>query len=263
MAFRPALLLALALVPGPLLSGCTEAGAAELSRGHVLAARRQYGEALEAYRAAAEARPRSARPRELLGHLLYRQGKPAEARAAYEDALRVEPRGAVEAEIGLARLEADAGQLDGALERLGGVLQRQPGNLHALLSRANLGLRRGREADVALALDDTARALALDARSESVLFARAQALLAARRLDEAAQGYALLHKAHPRSALAAYGEARLAAVRGDKTAALERLGQARQRARESGTWRADEAKADPAFQAFKDDPEFVTAVNAP
>jgi len=143
------------------------------------------------------------------------------------------------------------------------VLQRQPDNLFALVSRANLGVRRGGEADVRLALEDTARAQALDGRSASVLYARAQALLAARRLEDAARAFERLRKAHPRSPLPDYGEARLAAVRGDRTAALERLKLARQRAGELSAWRADEVKADPAFHALREDPEFLTTVNTP
>src|SRR5688500_2225998 len=88
----------------PLLAlpqGCAEPGSTEIARGNVLSSQRKFDDAIAAYRAAAQAAPKRARPRELLGHVLFDRGDRAGARAAYEDALNVEPKVALEARIGI------------------------------------------------------------------------------------------------------------------------------------------------------------------
>jgi tetratricopeptide (TPR) repeat protein len=249
--------LGLLLTVGAL--GCNEAGQTEIARGNVLASRRQFDEAAQAYRAAAEAAPGKARPRELLGHLMFDQRRLAEARAAYEDALRVEPQAAMEAELGLARLDAEEGKLDPAIERLTRILERQPTNLFARLSRANLALQRGKPEDSELALEDTARAMAIDSKNEAVLYGRGRAFIAQGKFAEAKETFDLLAKAHPRSYLPAYGYARLAAAQGDKAGALAHLREARQKT-PPALWRAAEVQADPAFRSLQGDPDFTAAV---
>lgn len=242
--------------------GCNEPGQTEIARGNVLASRKQFDEAAQAYRAAAQAMPQKARPRELLGHLLFDQHSLADARAAYEDAIQVEPKAALEAQLGLARLDAEEGKLDSGIERLGEVLQQQPANLFALLSRANLALQRGKEGDAELAVQDTARAMAIDQKNEAVLYVRGRAFIAQKKFAESKETFDLLAKAHPKSYLPDYGYARLAAVQGDKTGALSHLKDARQRT-PPNLWRPAEVKADPAFRTLQDDPEFTAAVGSP
>jgi len=166
-------------------AACTQPGQTEIARGNVLATRKDFEGALQAYRAAAEAAPNRAHPRELLGHLLFDSGRRAEARAAYQDALRVEPEAALEARLGLARLDAEAREFDRALERLNEVLEKQPNNLYALLSRASLELRAGGAEAAQRAISDTAKAMAIDQKSSAVLFLRGSSFLAAGSLAEA------------------------------------------------------------------------------
>src|SRR5262245_41410559 len=81
------------------LAGCQEPGTAEIARGNVLASRGQYDEAIASYRAAAAAAPKSARPLELLGHLLADRGRGAESRQAYQQAIQLQPADSLEARL--------------------------------------------------------------------------------------------------------------------------------------------------------------------
>jgi tetratricopeptide (TPR) repeat protein len=247
-----------------LCAACTQPGQTEIARGNVLASRNDFNGALEAYRAAAQAAPGKAHPREVLGHLLFDLGRTAEARAAYEDALRVEPQVALEARIGLARLDADAGSFDRAVERLTQVLNQQPNNLYALLSRASVELRRGNAQDAERAIADTAVAMTIDAKSAAVLYLRGSSFLAARQFTEAQAAFQLLEEKHPDIPLAWYGYARVASARGDKAAALRQLRVAREKAqRPPNEWNSSDVLRDPTLQALQGDPEFAAAIGAP
>ena len=167
-----------------------------------------------------QGRPARARPRELLGHVLSDRRDIAGARAAYEEALKVEPKAALEARIGLARLDADENKLEDALVRMAEVLKEQPKNVYALLSRATLCIRRGSPGDIEQAIQDTATAMTVDEKNAAVLYTRGCAFLAAREFDKANEAFALLEKQHPSTPLAAYGRARVAGARAEKLQAL-------------------------------------------
>ena len=246
-----------------VVAGCSEPGQTEIARGNVLASQRRYDEALAAYRAAGAAQPKSARPRELVGHLLFDLGRYGEARRAYEEAVALEPSNALEARIGLARLDAEEQRLDDALVRLDAILEKHPDNVYALLSRATVALRRNHSGDVETAISNTARAMAIDSRSAAVLYTRGLAFLAAKDDQQAAQAFSLLQRAHPRSPLAFYGFARLASAKGDRAVALANLRQARSAAEDQpGGWKPRQVRADPAFAWLKDDPEFIEIVDS-
>jgi tetratricopeptide (TPR) repeat protein len=247
-----------------MLTACTEPGQTEIARGNLLASQSKFEQAVAAYQAAAKAAPTKARPRELLGHLLFDLGRKEDARAAYEDARRVEPGAALEAEIGLARLDGEAQRFDSALARLNAVLGKHPNNLYALLSKANVEIRRGASGDIEAAIEDTAKAMAMDPKSPSVLYTRGCSFIAAKQYDEARKAFRALEETHPSSPLAWYGNARLASAQGDKVAALASLREAKSRAQGlPGGWHADEVRADPAFRHLSTDPEFESIVASP
>lgn len=239
-----------------VFAACSEPGQTEVARGNVLASRGQLSEATESYRAAALAAPGRARPRELWGHVLFDQGLFAEARQAYEEAVRLEPSASVEARVGLARIEAQAGRLAEAIEALSGLLEQSPNNLYARLSRATLAMRRAGAKDAELALLDTAEAMRLDPKGASVLYARGCAFLAAQKPTRAIEAFELLEKAHPSSPLAAYGRARVAAAAQKRADVVLHLRQARSLAG-TAAWKPAEILADPAFTFMKEDPEFL------
>jgi tetratricopeptide (TPR) repeat protein len=246
---------------GLLAFSCHEPSQTEVARGNILASQKKYSDAVSAYRKAAELAPQSARPRELLGSLLAELKSDAEARAAFEEAVKLEPDRAIDALLGLAKLDARQGKADDAIRRLSAVLQLQPSNVYALLSRANLTLRRGGKGDAEVALSDTSRALAIDSKSEAVLFARGSALLAAGKAEEAEEMLSLLAKKHPSSPLAAYARARMAALKGDSKQAIAELTRSRELTVAAGKeWRADEVAQDSAFKGLLADPTFTAAV---
>src|SRR5258707_2313302 len=209
-----------------LLAGCSDPGQTEIARGNVLASQKKYADALAAYQAAAAAQPRKAHPQELAGHLLFDLGRSAEARIAYQEAVQREPQDALEAKIGLARLDAEDQRFDDALARLNGILEKNPQNLYALLSRATVALRRGKPGEVEVALVDTAKAMAIDSNGAAVLYTRGSAFIAAKEYEQAQTAFGLLEHAHPKSPLAFYGYARVASATGDLAAATVNLPQA-------------------------------------
>lgn len=96
----------------------------------------------------------------LLG-LLYREaGKHELARRAWQDVLRKEPR-ALDAVLGLARLDRDLGRFDAAYEQFDKALRMAPGHADALASYADAKQRRG-DYDSARALAEMALTAAPD-----------------------------------------------------------------------------------------------------
>jgi len=246
-----------------VVAACSEPGQTEIARGNVLASQKRYDEALAAYRAAGAAQPNSAHPRELSGHLLFDLRRYPEARVAYEEAVALEPSNALEARIGLARLDAEEQRLNEAMARLNAILEKHPQNLYALLSRATVALRRNHPGDPETAISDTAKAMAVDSKSAGVLYTRGSAFMAAKEYQQAAQAFALLQRAHPRSPLVFYGYARLASAKGDRAGALANLRKARSVAQEQpGAWNPGQVREDPAFAPLKDDPEFIEIVGS-
>ncbi|MBI3181968.1 MAG: tetratricopeptide repeat protein [Myxococcales bacterium] len=240
-----------------LLTACTEPGQTEIARGNVLASRGEHEQAIEAFRAAVAAAPGKARPQELLGHALFDRKRLVEARAAYEGAARSEPRAAIEARIGLARIDAEEGKLDQAIARLDEVLAGEPSNLYALLSRGNLAMRRGGPGDAERAITDTAEAMRIAPKNPSALYTRGCAFLAAQDPKAAGEAFELLKKAHPTSPLGPYGLARVAAASGRETDVVLHLRETKAKAKGlPGAWDPEEIRKDPAFQFVKDKKDF-------
>lgn len=240
---------------------CNEPGHVEIARGNALASRQDMKGALEAYSAAAKAAPRRGRPHELTGHVLFDQRRFDEAANAYRQAIEIDRDGSIEARIGLARVEAEQGQIDRALEQLNELLSKHPNNLYGLLSRATLLIRRGRPGDADHAIADSALAMTIDSKNSAVLYTRGNAFLAAGQFDKSGEAFRLLTNAHPASPLAAYGEARLASAQKNRDQVLQRLREAKKKASaHSGSWNPSEIRADSAFQWLKEDADFLTLV---
>lgn len=81
----------------------------------------------------------------LLGAVRDQQGKGKQARAAFEQALKLAPDH-VPASLNLARLDAKEGRLDAAAQRLDGVLQREPRNAEVLMQRGLIAEQLGADA---------------------------------------------------------------------------------------------------------------------
>ncbi len=256
--------LVLPVIGALALAACSDAGQAELARGNVLASQKKLEPAAEAYREAARALPGKARPLELLGHVLFDLGQRPEARAAYAGAAKAEPGLAIDAEIGLARLDAEEGKLAEALTRLDDTLKTHADSLYARLSRANLLMRRGADGDARRALEDTEAALVTDPANAAALYTRGCAFIAAHQIEPARQAFLRLERADAASPLSSYGLARAAGAANDRAEAIHHLREAKRRARAvAGAWKPDQVRADPAFRFMQDDADLARILSEP
>lgn len=233
-----------------LFAGCSTPGDAEISEGNRLASLGQFDDAAVSYRAAC-GKSQRARPRELLGMVLHAAGHADEARTAWLEALALEPD-APDAQLGLARLDSERGDHAAALDRLDRLVQRQPNRLDARLQRAVVLLGRNAEGDVDRALADSELAVRSAPREPDAIYVRANALLAAKRLDEASKLFEGLKLQRP--VLSAWGRARVAAAQSRRLDVIVHLREAREAA--DAGWVSSRVREDPAFRYLWEDPEF-------
>ncbi len=233
-----------------LLQACSAPGDAELVEGNRLAAAGKLDEAAASYRSACDKSQR-AKPRELLGKALHAAGKVDEARDAWLNAVQLDPD-AVDAQVGLARIESERGDQAAALGRLDRLVQRQPGLVPARLERAVVLLRRNAEGDVDRALADTELALRAAPTDADAQYVRGTALLAARKIELAQVAFEGLKR--PRPVLSAWGLARVAAAQSRSIDVIVHLREARDAA--DAGWVKARVREDPAFRYLWEDPEF-------
>lgn len=233
-----------------VIAGCSSPGESEVHEGNRLAALGKLDEAAAQYRAAC-GKSQKARPRELLGKVLHAAGKSSEARAAWLEAVQLEPD-AAEAQLGLARIESENQEQGAALDRLDRLVQRQPNRVDARLLRALVLLRRNADGDVERALSDSELALRTAPKDADAQYVRATALLATRQYEEARKLFEALKPQRPQ--LAAWGLARVAAAQSRNIDVIVYLRQAREAA--DAGWVAARVREDPAFRYLWDDPEF-------
>ena len=114
-----------------------------LDRGHAAAREGRLADAEAAYRQAVAADPTSVRAHESLGTLLVRRGDSDGAIEHFDVAVRLAPENArVHSDLGA--LLAELGRNDRALEHLGRALQLEPGLVEALVPLGNVQSRMGR-----------------------------------------------------------------------------------------------------------------------
>ncbi|MFL5321070.1 MAG: tetratricopeptide repeat protein, partial [Myxococcaceae bacterium] len=189
-------------------------------------------------------------------------GRNEEARKAYESALMRLPS-SVDARIGLARLDGEAGKRDEAIAQLASVLKTAPDNVLALTSHAALCVNRAAPGDLEAAVAETDHALTIAPDDERALYVRGNALLASKNQTDAQQIFERLGKTRPKSPLADYGLARVAAAKGDRLTALTELRSALEKAKEQpGALNASAVRADPAFHFLQADADFAQLLPA-
>jgi tetratricopeptide (TPR) repeat protein len=180
------------------------------------------GEAVVEYREAARLAPKRAFALERLGDTLYDLGRKDEALAAYREASERDP-GAFTARIGAARVLTDLGRLADARGELTLVLEQQPTNLYALLSRGNLAQRAG---DAKAALRDYETAVHLKSDNVPALYQYGLALLADGQVVEAERTFDRIVQVAPSAPEGFHGRARVLAQRGDAEGAAHALARA-------------------------------------
>lgn len=237
---------------------CVEPGAASIARGNRAAIEGRLAEAVASFEQACVEAPGLARPHALLGNALWAEGKSPEARLAWQDALKLDPD-QLDAALGLSRLDLQRGDATAAVDRLASALVK--GSSRADL-RAGLALafvQRNGEGDLTRALGESERAARTAPKNPDVLYTRGSVLTAAHKFEEAQATLDLLERADPRSPLAPYGLARLAAAQARKTDVMLHLRAARTAA--GANWQPAPVAADPAFAFLKDDPDFTREVS--
>lgn len=253
---RTGLLFSLCL----LVFGCEGKGEALVARGNALAAKGELDEAAKAYDEGAKLLPNDSRPLELLGNVKLEVRDVGAARIAFEQALKINPS-SVDSLLGLGRLEGQAGRLDQALQYLAQAVDKAPDRQDVRSWRAAYLVTRGAPADVELALKDVDHALSAQPDDPSALYVRGNALIAAKKYDDAKKSFEALAAAAPTSALADYGLARLAAAQGDRLGALAQLRAARDKSKnDPKALPGDEVRKDPAFRFLENDPDFLQLI---
>jgi tetratricopeptide (TPR) repeat protein len=110
--------------------------------------------------------------------------------------------------------------------------------------------------DLSKAEEHAQAAVALRPQDEAAQFVLGQVLLAEGKLDDAAATFSRIVANNARAPSGPYGLAMVAARRGDRAAALEKLADAIAKKVPNPA----EIAADPAFASMKDDPEFLRVV---
>jgi tetratricopeptide (TPR) repeat protein len=212
--------LGFALLVAAACSG--DPSAPHLARGNVLVNTGHADEALAEYREAARLSPRRAFALERLGDTLYDLGRKDEALQAYREASQREP-GAFTPHIGAARVLTDHGRFAEARAELTLVLERQPTNLYALLSRGNLAQRSG---DAKAALRDYETAVHLKSDNVPALYQYGLALLSDGQVAEGERTFDRIVQVAPSAPEGYHGRARVLAQRGDADGAAHALARA-------------------------------------
>jgi tetratricopeptide (TPR) repeat protein len=247
-----------AVLPLLLILGCAEPGANAISKGNRAALEGRYDEAVAAFKQACEEAPLLARAHALRGNALFASGKDPEALTAWLRALELDPN-QVDATLGMARHELRTGYAPAAVDRLTAALAKAPGRSDLLTARALALVNRNAAGDLAKATEDSEAAYRLSPKDPDVLYTRGSVLIAAHRFNEAQSTLDALERAAPRSPLAPYGLARLAAAQSRKTDVMLHLRAARTAA--GPRWQPAPVAADPAFAFLKDDPDFAREVS--
>ena len=157
----------------------------------------QFQQGLDLARRSLSFKPQQARAYNLIGNALDRLGKPQEAIASYDEALRLDPKLA-QAHGARAALLADA-QPQQALEGFARALALNPNSVPDLINRGGLLNALARPAE---ALADFDKALTLGPPDPRLLMNRADALALLERYAEADAVYDAIIKRDPKLALA-------------------------------------------------------------
>ncbi len=237
--------------------GCADPGLGAISKGNRAARDGRYDEAIAAYAQACTEAPQLARAHALHGNALWAAGRTDDALVAWQKASALDAT-EPDATLGLARGALRAGDAGAAIDRLTSALAKAPGRADLHTARALAYVRRNADGDVTRATEDVEAAFRVTPKDLDVLYTRGSVMIAAKRFNDAQSALDALERAAPKSALASYGFARLAAAQSRKTDVMLHLRAARLAS--GAAWQPAPVTADPAFAFLKDDPDFVREV---
>lgn len=192
----------------------------------------------------------------LKGKALFELDKMDEAKAAYARAVEAANGDNVaEAHLGLGMIASRTGDWKSARAEFETLAKMNPrdedATSHLNVARACLELK-----DMPCAIEHAEKAGKLRGNEENVLFTLGTVYLAADKLQEAELTFQHICDVVPGAASCPYGEAMVAARKGEKEKALEKLGAAVDKKLPS----PDSIATDPNFASIKDDPQFLALV---
>ncbi len=236
-----------------LVLGCTDAATRKIDEGNRLAKAGQLDEAAARFEAAAKL-GQPVRAEVLLGNVRWAQGRRAEAKAAYVEALDAGPN-EPDALVAFAKSQLLEGDPRGASASASQALEQHPGRADAHLVRAAARLAQQQELEAALEDAEAALSGPRPANDTDALYVKGCVLIALKRYADAQSAFSTLEQRHPRSPLSAYGQARLAAAQNHKTDLKAYLSDARNELGDG----FDPARValDPAFDFVRDDPDLA------
>jgi tetratricopeptide (TPR) repeat protein len=194
----------------------------------------------------------------LKGKALFELSKLDEAKVSYERALEVaddrDPRGLIEAHVGLAMIASRQGRWPEARAHFEEIVKLDGGKIaasHLNLARACVSLK-----DMECAVSHAEAAGHRAGNDEATLFTLGTVYLSADRPDDAEKTFQHICEVVPGAATCPYGVAMVAAKKGDKARALAKLKEAIERKVPDPSRIPNE----PYFASIKDDADFVALV---
>ena len=230
-----------------LAIACPAPGQRSLDRANLAAQAGKLDEASQAVNAAIAERPKDPTAHLGLGAVALARRDPASALPAFTAAHALAPD-SLQATVGLARAQLELGDA-GAAEATLGPLD-APADPALACLRARLALARGDAAQAQAVLERLPPPAAPEPK-----YLQGLALIAAHRFGDAQAAFDEVGRLAPKSALAAWGNARLAAAQARRTDVLLYLREVRLKS--GAAFDAADVRNDPAFGFLSHDPELA------
>jgi tetratricopeptide (TPR) repeat protein len=233
---------------------CPEPDTAARLHGNVAARARRFAEARGAFEEAVRAVPTAPQNHVLLGNVLFALRSFPEAAAAWKNAISLDAQ-EPSARLGLARWAIQTGASAKALRELHALPASEQRTVGARCVSALALLARGLPGDAQEALLQARAALEVEPDSHDAAYLEGSSLLALSLLTEAQVAFEALQRRAPPTPLGSYGLARVAAAQGRSADAILHLQVARRVA--GATWAPRSVLNDPAFVFLSTDTSFL------
>lgn len=248
---RPRLLALCTLL---CLCGCQKPFEQQFQKGESAASLGKWAEARAAFEEAVKLDPQSPAARAKLAAAAWQSGDVALAETEWAKTIALEPTNELALD-GLARVALSHGDAGAALEVTNPITEFK-GALRLTRARALLARATGNDLDVAQALVQAS--LAESPNDAEALYLLGSVHIAFKRFGDAQGTFDDLQRKQPKSPLGSYGLARLAAAQNRQTDTLLYLAEAKNTA--GSSWQANRVAADPAFAFVSATPEFKALV---
>lgn len=236
------------------LGGCQKPFDLQFQKGEAAANAGKWTDARAAFAEAVKLDPQSAAAHARLAAVAWRTDDVALAESEWTATLTIDPVNELAVD-GLARIALSRGDAGAALEATNPISEFK-GSLRLTRARALLARSTGNDLEVAQALVQAS--LTETPFDAETMYLLGSLHIAFKRYGDAQGTFDELQRQHPKSALGSYGLARLAAAQNRQTDTLLYLAEARNTA--GSSWQADRVAADPAFAFVSATAEFKALV---